>query len=288
MKVLAKLNMQLGECPRWNVIEQNWYWVDISGQVFYRYITATEKLEQRELNFQPACFAFTEENAIILTSSQGIYRLDDFHGELDLIANPEQHIPDNRFNDGTPTPEGDFIIGSIGNGKEPDGTTYRLAKTNSTYSTKIIEENFTIINGQAFSPCGNFYYLTDTPTQVIYRQSYDKTSNSLGPKEVFYRCKPDEYPDGAAVDIDGNYWVAMYGSSKISIITPEGNKLKDIKLPASQPTMVAFGGENLNQLLVTTAAQWLPEDQKIKEPDAGSVFIMDTEIVGTLPTKLLG
>jgi sugar lactone lactonase YvrE len=284
MQTLAKLSMQLGECPRWNATEHQWYWVDILGNSLYRFSPGTNELTQREFPFQTACFAFTQNNQIVLSSSNGIYLLNSFDGDANQIANPENHLPDNRFNDGTPTPEGDFIIGSIGDGEHPVGTTYRFSFREGACLTEEIESGFRIINAQAFSPDGTRYYVTDTPEQVVYKQSYDAITKTLGPKEVFYQCESDEYPDGAGVDTDGNFWVAMYGSSKIVVISPEGNKLKEIELPVSQPTMVAFGGENMNQLIVTSAAQNLSPADLEKEPLAGSVLIMDIDETGTLPS----
>jgi sugar lactone lactonase YvrE len=286
MQSLAKLSMQLGECPRWNTEDQSWYWVDILGNTFYRYHCATEQLEQRVFEFQPACFAFTDANGILLSSSSGVYLLEDFNGELKLLCNPENHIPENRFNDGSPTPEGDFIIGSIGNGQNPAGISYRFYWENNTLQYYEIESGYTIINGQGFSPDGQYYYVTDTPEQIIYRQRYNATEKTFSAKEVFYRCNQDEYPDGAAIDSEGNYWVAMYGAAKIAVISPNGEKIKDIALPVSQPTMIAFGGDNLSQAMITTAAQGLSETQLENEPLAGSVLVFDAKAHGHLPSRI--
>jgi sugar lactone lactonase YvrE len=286
MQPLVKLSMQLGECPRWNSQDQAWYWVDILGNTLYRFHCNTDKLEQRVFDFQPACFAFTEANSILLSSSSGVYLLEDFNGELELLCNPETHIPGNRFNDGTSTPDGDFIVGSIGDGQSPTGISYRFYWENNTLQYQEIESGYTIINGQGFSPDGQYYYVTDTPEQIIYRQRYNATEKTLSAKEVFYRCNQDEYPDGAAIDSEGNYWVAMYGAAKIAVISPNGEKIKDIALPVSQPTMIAFGGDDLSQALITTAAQGLSNDDLKQEPLAGSVLIFDGAAEGCLPIRV--
>jgi sugar lactone lactonase YvrE len=49
-------------------------------------------------------------------------------------------------------------------------------------------------------------------------------------------------PDGAAVDSEGNYWVAMFEGARIAKLSPEGVLLGEIKLPVRCPTMPAFGG----------------------------------------------
>ena len=286
MQTLAKLTMQLGECPRWNAQDQTWYWVDIVGRTFYCMDSNSNSLQQRVFEFQPACFAFTESDEIVLSSSSGLYLLEDFNSELKQISHPEAHLPNHRFNDGTPTPDGDFIIGSIGDGDKPTGTSYRFYWENNTLQYHEIESGYTIINGQGFSPDGQYYYVTDTPEQIIYRQRYNATEKTFTAKEVFYRCNQDEYPDGAAIDSEGNYWVAMYGAAKIAVISPNGEKIKDIALPISQPTMIAFGGEDMKQAIVTTAAQGLSNDELKKEPLAGSVLLFDVDTMGELPTRI--
>ena len=100
VSTLVKLDMALGECPRWNQLEQAWYWVDILGQVLYRHQTKNGLTESRLLEFAPACFAFTQNNHIVLTGSAGVYWLADFSSDLEHIGHPEQHRPENRFNDG--------------------------------------------------------------------------------------------------------------------------------------------------------------------------------------------
>ncbi|MDX1472654.1 MAG: SMP-30/gluconolactonase/LRE family protein [Reinekea sp.] len=284
--VIAKLDMALGECPRWNAQEQAWYWVDILGHRFYRFDTQTDTLETKQYDFAPACFAFTERNHIVLTSAKGVYWLDTFNSAPRLLINPESNKPANRFNDGVTTPDGAFIAGTIGDGSQPQGTAYRLSLTNRTMRSRALQSGYTIINGQAFSPDGRWYYVTDTPNQKIVRYPYQAENGQLGEAELFYQCESDEFPDGAAIDTEGNYWVAMYGAGKVAVISAQGRRIREIPLPVSQPTMVAFGGPNLDQLLITTAAQTLSDAALAKEPLAGSVLLLQTDSIGTVPASM--
>lgn len=278
---LVKLHMPLGECPRWHAREKSWYWVDILGKALHRYTKGQH--ETKPLNFEPAFFAFTEDDQIILTGRGGLYHLTSFEAEPELLLDPARN-ENLRFNDGTTTPDGDFIAGTIGNGSEPVGNSYRFGFLGMGVAYDVLQRDFTIINGQCFSPNGKHYYVTDTPTQTIWR--YDYHLGQLTNKTRFYTCEKNEFPDGAAVDSQGNYWVAMYGAGKISVLSPEGKKLKDISLPVSQPTMVAFGGDDLDEILVTSAAQNLTEDQLSEEPLAGSVLVLKTDVTGFYPTEI--
>lgn len=53
---------------------------------------------------------------------------------------------------------------------------------------------------------------------------------------------------------DGNLWVAVFGASSVIRIDPRRPEilLDTVYVPASQVTSVAFGGENLDELYVTT------------------------------------
>lgn len=50
-------------------------------------------------------------------------------------------------------------------------------------------------------------------------------------------------------------------------------KVEDvIKIPAVESTSVFFGGQNYDQLFVTTGNDSIPENEKSKYPNAGKVF----------------
>src|SRR4029078_10655098 len=66
-------------------------------------------------------------------------------------------------------------------------------------------------------------------------------------------------PDGAAVDVEGNYWVAMFEGGRILKLSPGGDTLADIPVPARCPTMPCFGGADLKTLYLTTARHNRPE-----------------------------
>jgi sugar lactone lactonase YvrE len=162
---------------------------------------------------------------------------------------------------------------------------FDISKKGVSYHT--VSRGFRIINGQAFSPDGLWFYITDTPTQQILRYPFDQKTKQLGDAQLFYKfTQEDEFPDGAAVDAHGNYWIAMYGTGKICVISAQGEKIDEIFLPVSQPTMIAFGGEDLDKLIVTSAAQGLTKQALVKEPLAGSVLIIDVNRKGTLPYRL--
>ena len=51
-------------------------------------------------------------------------------------------------------------------------------------------------------------------------------------------------------------------------------------MPVSDITCVGFGGDNLDQLYITTAWQGLSEEQRAAEPHAGALFRTDVGVRG--------
>jgi sugar lactone lactonase YvrE len=94
-------------------------------------------------------------------------------------------------------------------------------------------------------------------------------------------------PDGATIDADGCVWSARYEGNCIARITPDGRVDCVVKIPATRITSCAFGGTDLKTLYVTTARQKLTPEQIAREPLAGCVFAIRTE-VGGLPEPHFG
>ena len=83
------------------------------------------------------------------------------------------------------------------------------------------------------------------------------------------------------IDANGCLWIALWGGGAVICYDPKSNKfLYKIDLPVSQVSSCAFGGENLDELYITTAKA----DLLKKEQLAGALFKIKTGIQG-LPTS---
>jgi sugar lactone lactonase YvrE len=54
-----------------------------------------------------------------------------------------------------------------------------------------------------------------------------------------------------------------------------------VSVPCPHPSSVAFVGDNLDLLLITTASRDLSEAELRQYPDAGRLFLADVETTGT-------
>ena len=84
--------------------------------------------------------------------------------------------------------------------------------------------------------------------------------------------------DGAVVDAEGLIWNARWGGSCVDVYSPEGQRVRTIRVPAKQPSCPVFIGRNFDRLLVTTAWQGMDAEARAADPHHGQTFILD---VGT-------
>ena len=87
-------------------------------------------------------------------------------------------------------------------------------------------------------------------------------------------------PDGAAVDSEGAYWVAMFEGQRLLRIAPDGQPLLEVALPVRCATMPCFGGADLKTLYLTTARENRPAAELARQPMAGCVLHMRVAVPG--------
>ena len=80
-----------------------------------------------------------------------------------------------------------------------------------------------------------------------------------------------------AVDADGCYWMAGNDGWEIVRFTPDGNIDRRIALPVAKPSMVAFGGDRLDIIYVTSIR---PKADLENQPQAGSLFAVQAGATG--------
>ncbi len=128
---------------------------------------------------------------------------------------------------------------------------------------------------------GKRFFLSHSSEGSIYLFGFDGKIGLLGPAQVFAQIpKSLGLPDGAAVDAEGCYWCAVHGAGRLRRYTREGRIEREVMLPVSQPTMCAFGGDDLATLYVTSASDGLSAAQRNAEPLAGALFRLRPGVKG--------
>lgn len=279
----------LGESPLWHPHEQCLYAVDIPGREVLRFRADGGVLDRWPQPAEPGCIALVEGGGLLVARRDGLWQLDG-HGGGTLLAGPPHDPARVRFNDGKVDPSGVFWVGSISDAREPEAALYRFDGRSRGWST--LAQGLTTVNGLAWTADGRRMHWSDTKAHCIYAADVDSATGLPGPTRVFAQFSPrvpgQPYagrPDGAAMDTQGAYWVAMFEGGCLLRLSAGGELLERVVLPVSCPTMVAFGGEDLQTLFVTTSRERRPADELAREPLAGRVLQLRVDVPG-LPATL--
>ncbi len=288
----------LGESPFWHPQEQQLYWCDIPGRALHRYHPATQQYTLWALDSEPGCCAPLLGGGLLLALRSGLWRFDTASGDKQRLADPPYDPAQERFNDGRADPHGRFWVGTIYEPRSPAlASLYRYAQPAGGGPAELqrMAGDITVSNGLAFSPCGRTLYWSDTTSHRIFAFDFDGHAGTLSRQRElaqFPLREPgqalEQYggrPDGAAVDVEGAYWVAMYEGQRLLRLSPEGVLLQEVKLPVRCPTMPCFGGADLRTLYITTARLNRPAEELAAQPLAGQVLSLRVPVPG-LPVNL--
>ena len=272
MELVIDSKSGLGEGAFWNYKTGVLMWIDISGKILNIYNPKTG-FNKEMFTGQMIGTVVPEESGLLLVAMQnGIYQLDPQSGGKTLIADPEENIPTNRFNDGKCDPAGRFWAGTMDlDLKSGLGALYRL-DPDSTIHTMI--ENISISNGIVWSLDFKKMYYIDSPTQKVMTYDYNNENGEITNPVIAFEIPAETgMPDGMTIDAEGNLWGALYGGAAVGCWNPEtGQLLRKIDVPAKNVTSCAFGDDDLGTLYITTARQETSDEELEKYPNAGGVF----------------
>lgn len=278
----------LGEGPLWSPREAVLYWVDIKAPALHRYRPGDGDKTSWVMP-EPLGWVIERANGEGLVAgfqNQGFAFLTPGTMRPEVIGQPEPDYPDNRFNDAKADSAGRIWAGTMDdNEREASGSLYRL---DPDLDWHRMDKGYVVTNGPAFSPDDKTLYHTDTFEGTIY--AFDLTEKGkLDNKRVFVTIpEGDGYPDGMTCDAEGCLWVAHWGGWRITRFTPDGRADRVIEMPVSQVTSMAFGGDDLDRLFVTSAAIDLSEEELEDQPLAGGLFEVDCGVKGLPPGQFGG
>jgi sugar lactone lactonase YvrE len=283
---------ELGESPLWHPQEQALYWCDIPGRAVHRYHPTTEKHHQWNFDCEPASLAPLQSGGLLLAMRDGLWRFSPATGERTALAPPPYDPKRQRFNDGKADAQGRFWVGTLDDQREPRATLYCYTQG----EIKPQASGIAVSNGLAFSPDGGTLYWADTRGHCIQVFDLNRDEGSLSRQRVFKTFPPRQpnaplntyggRPDGAAVDVEGAYWVAMFEGRCLLRLGAEGAVLATYALPVQCATMPCFGGPDLRTLFVTTAHENRPAAELTSDPWAGRVLHMRVAVPG-LPANFV-
>ncbi len=280
VELVLDTKSELGEGAIWNYKTGELYWVDITGKILNIYNPSTGNNKEMFTGQMVGTVVPAESGKVLVALQNGIYSLDPQTGTKNLIVDPEENLPSNRFNDGKCDPAGRFWAGTMStSGGKNAGALYRLDADSVIH--KMIDK-VSVSNGIVWSPNHSRMYYIDTPTQKVMGYDYNNETGAISNPKVAIEI-PAEMgsPDGMTIDADGNVWVALWGGSAVGCWNPgTGELIRTIKVPAKNVTSCAFGDADLGTLYITTARQSTSDEDLKKFPGAGGVFKIKPGVKG--------
>jgi sugar lactone lactonase YvrE len=273
---VADVKAILGEGPVWVTRDNALYWVDINGRKIFRY--SEGKTTTWDTPLKVGSIWPREQGGFIAGTQYGLAFTEEPFLQFTIFANPDEALPDNRFNDGKTDREGRFWAGTMDNReRHADGSLYRL---DAGQRLTVVDSGYRVTNGPAFSPDGRTMYESDSSLQVTYAFDLDATGNAANRRIFIQFGKGDGYPDGMTVDAEGCLWIAFWDGWCIRRISPSGERLSEFRMPVQRPTSCAFGGVDLKTLFITSARRDLQGTELDAQPLAGGLFAAQVGVSG--------
>lgn len=279
-RCIWRLGAELGEGPLWDAAGRDLYFVDIKGRKIHRLSIDSGRRDTWDAPGQPGFLVPLQDGGFVCGLNDGLYRFQPSEAgaaQFTLVVPVERNVIGNRLNDGYVDAQGRLWFGTMDDGEsQPSGQLYRLADDGALVPE---DSGYVITNGPAMSPNGRTMFHTDTLARIVY--AFDVGDEGrLARKRAFLTLGVAGYPDGMAVDSAGCLWVAFFGGWRIDRFSPQGEPLGSVRLPCANVTKLAFGGDDLCTVYVTTATKGLSNDDRLRQPLAGGLFSFRSPVPG--------
>lgn len=283
IKVAYDAVMHTGESPLWHPTESCLYWVDIGGFTIHRLNPSTGAHDEWRMPTEPSTLALNATGGLVVAMRAGFYTFNPQDGSIAEIAPAPYDMTTTRFNDGRVDAAGRFWVGTIYEPRDQQAAQMfclEKGKINLKWSGGM-----TVSNGLAFSLDATSMYHADTTTHRVDRYQFDSATGAVSHPSRFQQFSTDKTrnyggrPDGAAVDSEGAYWVAMIEGARLLRFSEDGELLDELHLPVRCPTMMAFGGDDMRTLFITSLGH-RPAEEIAQFPLTGRLLSLRVDVAG--------
>ncbi|WP_116115681.1 SMP-30/gluconolactonase/LRE family protein [Austwickia chelonae] len=243
-------------------------------------INMSGRSSRQKVDRVAACVRPRERGGMIVAVERG-FALVDGDGTLTRLPSIWED-PGLRMNEGACAPDGSMYAGQMAYDRTK-GAASMFRITPERKVTQVLD-GLTISNGLDWSPDGSLAYYVDTDTCRI--DVFDWTAEGgLSERRPFVNIPDGGRPDGLVVDAEGGVWTAIANGGRVEHYTSSGELAEVIEVGARKVTACTFGGDDLDQLFITTSRERVPEGE---DPQAGSLFMVKPGVTGKLPGVFAG
>jgi sugar lactone lactonase YvrE len=260
----------VAESPVWDAAARRVLFCDINGRRINALSVGTGARESWDFPDVVGSFGLCRSGRLVVAQRHHVVLFDPKTGVLTELTAKIDEPATNRLNDGKVGPDGAFWVGSMDENspRQKIGALYRV--TADGRITKQ-QDGYAVSNGLAWSPDGRTMYHSDSTAGIIEAWDFDPATGARGNHRTLATLSnEDGRPDGAATDIDGNYWSAGPSAGCINCFSADGKLLRKWMFPVPGPTMPCFaddGGFYVTSLREGKSAQVLAD-----YPTLGGLF----------------
>ena len=278
MNVLSEYRCTIGEGPIWNVLDQKLYHVNGYENEIIEIDPDIGAVKVHKLDFGVAAIAFSNKGEMLISCADGAFVLHPDHTRK-LLYDPAKY--EIKYgNDAKVGPDGRFYVGTqsgkrMGVSPNVDGKLYCIDPDGTV---KVVLDGLILSNGFDWSIDEKRFYHTDSDTRIIKEYDFNKSSGELS---FTGRQVQVDGADGFTIDEKDFLYVACWGRGHIAVVDTRDMKIKDyIPVPTRIPASCCFAGQNMDQLVVVTAAYHL---SAAEYPTAGCTFRKNVGTKGRKP-----
>jgi len=289
IKRVVPAQNRLGETPIWDPEENALYWVDWGGFPTWRYDPATGQSTTFPVDLPVTSLARRASGGWIAIAWNGIYGWEPKTNQYNLIHGPAKPGKlENCYNDAAVDRQGRLLVGTVNMNDPflPEGSLYRLDPDGSFHE---LDSGYATANGIGFSLDSRTVYVADQRNWQIIAMDYDPVLGTTSNRRVFATLSKEEgQPDGLIVDSEGYIWNGHQGGWKLTRYDPDGKIERQIHFPVRHVISFAFGSKDLDILYVTTCSWDFTDEDRKKEPWAGDLLSIQTDIKGLIEPAFAG
>jgi len=282
VELVSDARAHLGEGPLWDDRTGELLWVDILAGIVHRLDPSTGRDRTFDAGQPVGAVVQRAAGGYALAVRDGFAVSDGV--ETRVVAPVESDLREQRMNDGACDSRGRLWAGTMELAEvRPVGAVYRLGPVGEV---ETMLTGVTVSNGIAWSPDDTLLYYVDSPTCGVDVFDFDAAAGAIsGRRRLVTIADGDGFPDGLAVDAEGCLWVALWDGWAVHRYAPDGELLGVVDVPVGRVTKPAFGGPELTDLFITTAA---PDEPDPAQPAAGGVFRARPGVRGLAPHPYRG
>lgn len=252
IEVVAADNNKCGEAPVWDAARNRMLWVDIDSSLLFEMDVHSGIRKIISWDLGVSGIALNRDGGLVLCGATGLHIWRKQGDYRTIVSECGGEVL--AFNDMIADSKGRIYAGTLywgPGGMEKAGKLYLIEAGGSI---KVVDEGIELSNGLGFGPDDRTLYYTDSSQRRIYAYDVSPVTGDATKRRVFVQVPEEEgIPDGLTVDAEGFVWSAQWYGSQVVRYDPDGKVERRIPMPVRQVSSLAFGGDDLNELYVTTA-----------------------------------